>query len=263
MVAIASRSSWGARHPDGAANLTGVATGVFLHHSVTATLAHNATVAAEQHQMRTLEQIGQARFRSGISYNLVTFPSGRPYQGTSWNRRGTHTGGHNTTARGLCFAGNFETNRPTDAAIRAMAAVVETGRGRWWTPSVTVRPHQAVSSTACPGRHIIARINEIRAGGSGTPQPPAPPPPIPRPPSEELTMDAEARRRFDQLQQMIGSAGSAVNVVLRRVDALARRVDEIEAQNPPRWRRTWRGQNVAAGRTVVPRTDPGQNGVDL
>ena len=96
MVNIATRASWGARFRDGDINLAGLATEVTIHHTVTTTLAAGATVAQEQAQMRSLEQIGQNRFGAGISYNVIVFPSGRAYQGVSFNRRGTHTGSRNS-----------------------------------------------------------------------------------------------------------------------------------------------------------------------
>lgn|GEM_PF-2276032 len=179
MVNIATRASWGARHRDGDINLTGQAGEVIIHHTVTATLPTNATVAQEQAQMRHIEQIGQDRFRQGISYNLIIFPSGRAYQGVSWNRRGTHTGGRNSTSRGIAFAGNFDTQQPTAQMIATAAAVVAHGRGRWWTTNAAIRAHRDVTATLCPGRRITTEImGQIRTGNTPTP-PPAPSVPNP------------------------------------------------------------------------------------
>jgi len=175
MVQIATRASWGARFRDGDANLTGLATEIFIHHTVTTTLPATATVAQEQEQMRHLESIGQNRFGTGISYNVIIFPSGRAYQGVSWNRRGAHTSGRNSTARSICFAGNFETHQPTTPAIATAAEIVKYGRGRWWTTTAPVRPHSAVSATACPGKNVRARLNDIR---NGTTTPPTTTPPL-------------------------------------------------------------------------------------
>lgn len=167
MVTIASRASWGARHANGDLTLSGLAEEVFLHHTVTRLLPANASVAAEREQMRGLEAIGQQRFRTGISYNVVIFPSGRAYQGVSWNRRGTHTGGRNSTSRSIAFAGNFETATPTAAALRTAASILAHGRGRWWRQNAPLRSHNAVSATLCAGRNLIARIGQIRNPSSG------------------------------------------------------------------------------------------------
>lgn len=156
MVAIATRASWGARYRDGDITVSGLANEVFLHHTVTTQLSASATVAQEQAQMRNIEAIGQSRFRYGISYNVIIFPSGRAYQGVSWNRRGTHTGGRNSTARSICFAGNYETNRPTEAQLQTAGAILREGRNKWWTKNAPLRSHRDVSQTACPGENVHA-----------------------------------------------------------------------------------------------------------
>lgn len=168
---IASRASWGARHADGDLTLTGLAAEVFLHHSVTALLATTATVDAERAQMRHLENIGQQRFGRGISYNVVIFPSGRAYQGVSWNRRGTHTGGRNSTSRSIAFAGNFEIAQPSPAGLATAAAIMAHGRSRWWVQAAPLRGHREVSATACPGRHLAAHLRDIAAGPGPEPNP--------------------------------------------------------------------------------------------
>jgi hypothetical protein len=174
-LSIASRASWGARYPDGDLTLTGLAVEVFVHHSVTAQLSADASIAAEAEQMRALESVGQSRFGTGISYNVVIFPSGRAYQGVSWNRRGTHTGGRNSTSRSICFAGNYETNQPTAAQISTAAAIYREGKGRWWTQAAPLYGHRDVSQTACPGQYLYARVDDIRAGSGTTPPSPGEP----------------------------------------------------------------------------------------
>jgi hypothetical protein len=185
MVTIATRASWGARHRDGDITLTGLATKVVIHHTVTAQLPATATVAQEQAQMRLLEQIGQNRFGAGISYNVVVFPSGRAYQGVSFNRRGTHTGGRNSTARSIAFAGNYDTHQPTAAAIMTARQIVAHGRGRWWATNAPVRGHHHFLATACPGRNLRGRLTEIATTPPATPAvtPPAAPPTAPTVPT--------------------------------------------------------------------------------
>jgi hypothetical protein len=163
-VPIATRKSWGARHDDGDQTLSGLALEVFAHHSVTTQLRPDATVEQERAQMRAIESIGESRFGTGISYNVLIFPSGRAYQGVSWNRRGTHTGGRNSTARSICFAGNYEANRPTEAQIATAAAIYAEGQGKWWVRRAPLFGHRNVKSTACPGKYVYNRLDDIKAG---------------------------------------------------------------------------------------------------
>ena len=164
MVDIASRGSWGARYQDGDMNLYGLADEVFIHHTVTPTLPADASASEEREQMRALEGIGQSRFGTGISYNVIVFPSGRAYQGVSFNRRGTHTGGRNSTVRSISFAGNFEKAVPTPQSLATASAIYREGRGKWWEVGAPLRGHRNVSQTACPGKNLYARLDMIRSG---------------------------------------------------------------------------------------------------
>lgn len=164
MVNIESRPAWGARHANGDRNLSGLADEVFVHHTVTAQLAPSASVEQERAQMRVVEGVGQSRFGTGISYNVLVFPSGRAYEGVSFTRRGTHTGGRNSTTRSICFVGNYETHEPTPAQLATAAAIIAEGRGKWWKPGAPVRGHRDIKATSCPGRHVYAQLGALASG---------------------------------------------------------------------------------------------------
>ena len=175
-VNIEPRSVWGARHADGDRDLPNLATEVVVHHTASATLPATATVEQERAAMRALEQTGQTRFGRGISYRgALIFPSGRAYQGVSWNRRGTHVGGRNSTAVAIAFVGNFVNAAPTAAALATAAAIIHHGRGRWWTTTAPVQPHSHFTATACPGRaHSALMANPPQAAPAPAPIPAAP-----------------------------------------------------------------------------------------
>jgi peptidoglycan hydrolase-like protein with peptidoglycan-binding domain len=160
---ITPRRTWGARHVEGDGLLSGQATGIAIHHTAGGTLSVNASVEAELNQMRLLEQVGQNRFRRGISYHVVIFPSGRAYQGLAFNRRGTHVGGHNTALRGIAFAGNFERYQPTPQALVTAAQVIAQGRGVHWRANASVDEHRRWTATQCAGRNIRPHIPGLRS----------------------------------------------------------------------------------------------------
>lgn len=205
MVEIASRGSWGARYPDGDMTLSGHADEVFVHHTVTALLPANASAADEREQMRAIESVGQSRFGTGISYNVIIFPSGRAYQGVSFNRRGTHTGGRNSTTRSICFAGNFENAKPTEAALATGSAIYHEGKGKWWKNDAPLRGHRNVSQTACPGRNLYSRLDEMRRGAFEVDNPITPPKHKPTKPGV-LTLDGLwGKSTTKRLQQALGT----------------------------------------------------------
>lgn len=219
---IASRASWGARHDDGDLTLSGPANDVFLHHSVTTQLAQAASIAAEREQMRKIESVGESRFGTGISYNVLVFPSGRAYQGVSWNRRGTHTGGRNSTARSICLAGNYDIYEPTDAQIATAQRIYHGGMGRLWRAGAPLYPHRAVKATACPGNHAYARLDDIRstAGLINNPKPATDLDPTPAPGRPQVLVD--------------GRWGSATTMALQ--NELGTTVDGVVSSQALRWK---------------------------
>lgn len=169
---IESRASWGAKHRDGVGNRPVGNLEVYLHHSVTATLSTNATIAQERAQMRLIEQIGQDRFGAGISYNLLVFPSGRVHVGASIGRIAYHSGaGRNVRGAAICLVGNFEANKmPLRMKLSVIALLIFGVIRGWWRVAQITAGHRQFSSTACPGGHAFAEIPDInrqaRAGGS-------------------------------------------------------------------------------------------------
>jgi hypothetical protein len=203
MVKIASRDSWKPRHQNGDLNLSGLATHVVLHHSVTKQLPEDASVEDEREQMRAIEAVGQSRFGTGISYNVVVFPSGRAYQGVSFNRRGTHTGGHNSTRRSITFAGNYENAEPTRAQLDTARAIVAEGRGKWWRKDAPVEGHRDYKSTACPGKNVYKNLSYIAGGGTTKPKPSKPATPVP--PGKVAVDEVMGPRTVTALQRELGT----------------------------------------------------------
>ena len=160
---VVTRAQWGARHENGSGSVPEPAPEAYLHHSVTT--APGSSPDAEVRAVRLLESIGEQRFGRGISYNRVVMPSGRIYEGVSWNRRGAHTGGRNTVARSWVLVGNYDIDQVPAAMVEAVARdLAQAWRERHvQQPRLTGGHRDAPgASTSCPGRHghaAIARIN--------------------------------------------------------------------------------------------------------
>lgn len=163
MVRMGARSMWG---PKFAAENYSVpmALGVSFHHSVTTTLSKHASILDEVHEMQELEAIGHNRFGYTISYNVVIFPSGRPYQGCPFNLRGQHTDKMNSKVRSICFAGNFEDHEPTPEALKTARDLVAEGRGKWWVRDAYGIGHRDIKATACPGDNVYKHLKYLMSG---------------------------------------------------------------------------------------------------
>jgi len=183
-LTIEPRSRWGARYANGVGNRPVGRLEKYGHHTVTSHLSVNATVAQERAEMRKIESIGQQRFGRGISYNFIIFPSGRIYEGASVHRIAYHSGsGRNTRGAGICFAGNYDTNRVGDRALAAAVALLQYGvKAGWWGDPALTEMHRDFSATACPGRHLYAQFDNINRMGRGQDKAPTPAPaPKPKP----------------------------------------------------------------------------------
>lgn len=181
---IISRPEWGATGRNGFGSRPLPAKSVFQHHSVTAAPAVNATLAQDIAAVKVLERIGDSRFGS-ISYNFIIPPSGRIFEGVSVERIGAHTGGHNTAGIGICCIGNYENAELTPAQRDALIWLLAWLRvnGKLLEPA-PLRPHSAVSATACPGRNIKRELTAIEDASRRTAVMPAPvqePAPAPAP----------------------------------------------------------------------------------
>lgn len=173
MSGIISRETWGAANADGFYNRKVGRLDKWLHHTVTTQLSSKASQPSEEAEMRNLDRIGQARFKGGISYTFVIFPSGRIYEGHSIGRVGAHTAGRNSISAGLALAGNYEVNEMTSAQKNSVAWLLNEGvRRGWWTQNILDGGHRDTKSTACPGKNAydqIATINKLADGNPSKP----------------------------------------------------------------------------------------------
>ena len=171
MSRIIPRKEWGAQYRDGVANRRVGRLDKIAHHSVTTQLGASATFAQDAAEVRKIERIGQQRFGAGMSYTFLVFPSGRIFEGVSISRHSYHTGGgHNSTGAAICFPGNYENHRPTQAQLDAVAWLLLEGvRRGWWTVPAVEMYHQQIKATSCPGKHVIAQIPAINRNVSVKP----------------------------------------------------------------------------------------------
>ena len=190
MTNIISRKTWGARHNDGFYNRIVGRLDKWLHHSVTAQLKTDASLDQEYAEMRKLDDIGQSRFKGGISYTFVVFPSGRIYEGHSIGRVGAHTKGHNSISAGIALAGNNDIHQVTAEQIAAIAWLLQYGIDKsWWREPKLDGGHRDTKATACPGKNGYAAIPAInRAAKNGDVKPAGKPstskPVVPKPPAK-------------------------------------------------------------------------------
>jgi hypothetical protein len=167
---IISRARWGARRPNGFGPRRLPATEAWEHHSVTLAPDLVPPFDDDYAAIRALEEIGHARFGAGISYTRLFTPAGLIFEGHGIDRIGSHTGGHNTAAVGYCLVGNYDTARPTDAQLRAVAWCLQHDHAHGWLAAPRLNGgHRDLKSTGCPGRYAYERIPDVNRLAAGPP----------------------------------------------------------------------------------------------
>jgi hypothetical protein len=161
---IFNRKDWAAREPKCETKLATPVDVVYIHH--TADNLSWGGVGAECDYLLRIQRTHMDdpdRDYCDIAYNYVVFPSGRTYRGRGGRTVGAATEGHNSSSISVCFAGNFELQQPTAAALQSAHLLLRHLRLRRrtiWRP--TIRGHRDVNATACPGRYLYERLAAIR-----------------------------------------------------------------------------------------------------
>ena len=161
---IISASEWGAAPPRHVLPARGPLDHLVLHHTAFPSQhIGGATRVAEARHVRQIQRWHRDRGFATIGYHFVVSPSGRIFRGRPVDRLGAHVQGHNAGTVGICLMGNFETERPTAAALAALeftrARLVPGGAG---VPLLGHRDHRGHERNACPGRHLVERVS-VRA----------------------------------------------------------------------------------------------------
>ncbi len=101
---------------------------------------------------------------SGIGYHFYVRKDGSIYRGRPQETVGAHCIGHNIDSVGVCFEGNWQTERNMPAAqLKAGRELV--GYLRRIYPGAQVVRHGKFFATACPGQFFP--FDELKSGGDG------------------------------------------------------------------------------------------------
>ena len=183
---IYSRAQWGANEAlrdKGSLRYFEVHAG-FVHHTVN---ANDYTRAEVPGLLRSIYAYHtQSRGWSDVGYNYLVDRFGRTWEGRygGVDRAvvGAHTLGYNDYAFAMSAIGNFDIKKPSSAMVQAYGALFA------WklslhgidasSPRQTVGPddfpaingHRDAGSTACPGRHLYAKLGRIRELAKGAQQ---------------------------------------------------------------------------------------------
>lgn len=193
-MAEISRAQWGALPPK-ATYPNGVPVDVvYVHHDAGhLTSDPYATIRSEQRDHM---------YRQGwldLAYQKWIAHTGDVFDGRGFTIQDGATGCQGGVSLSICLQGNFENVLPTRAQINALVdAIVDAFRDGYLTDDFEILPHNEApvcpaswtsntNATLCCGKHLIAKLPEIRERVSAElyGDPPAPPP-LPDPPEGSM-----------------------------------------------------------------------------
>lgn len=96
---------------------------------------------------------------AGIGYNYFITKDGRIQQGRG-RHVGAHVSGHNDNTLGVCFQGDFEKQKMTDAQVKAGARLIANLLRNEGLQISDVIGHRDLANTACPGKNF--RMDDLK-----------------------------------------------------------------------------------------------------
>jgi len=164
------RDRWDARAPTHAPADLDVPSRVTIHHSGgrefervgLEEVARSIRAIQREHQ--------QGRGWADIGYHYIIDPRGGVWEGRDSRLVGAHAGSAklNEGNLGVLLLGNFETQQPTDEQLVALAELLLLVRELCGIPVSEIYTHNEIrtaaglAATACPGRHLTARLEGMR-----------------------------------------------------------------------------------------------------
>lgn len=133
------------------------AIGIAVHHTVTQTMAEDATQAEELATLHVIEDYHVSIGYQLFAYHLAAFPSGRVYQVGDLDGQRAHVAGRNHELVGVVAVGTFTTVAPSALQLQAIAEgirLIQARMGDW----LAVKGHGVWAlpgeGTACAGAYM-------------------------------------------------------------------------------------------------------------
>ena len=100
---------------------------------------------------------------SDIGYHFIVDRAGRVWEGRSLKYQGAHVSGNNEQNIGVMCLGNFELQRPSEAQLTSLRDTVRAIRRANSVSERAILTHKEITPTACPGRLLQPRIDQMRS----------------------------------------------------------------------------------------------------
>ena len=115
---------------------------------------------------------GTKRYHIGLGWGNIAYhyfieANGRLRKGRNERTAGTHTkaGGMNFKSLGICLAGNFNEEEPTEAQLKSLEQILKSLAAKHKIPKERILGHLEAPGavTQCPGQNLLNWIEKFRA----------------------------------------------------------------------------------------------------
>lgn len=168
-IDLVSRAEWGAApaHPEHMERNVGGWKRITVHHSAEREPPHlDGTLAASAAAVRSIQKAhidGKETHYSDIGYHFVIDPYGKVFEGRELKYQGAHAYGDNNIQNiGVCLIGNFEEERPAQAALATLRTLLDKLRLENKISRRNVFTHKDLKNTECPGRFLVPWVERYK-----------------------------------------------------------------------------------------------------
>lgn len=124
---------------------------IIVHHSADYSEKGQLAKINNWHKEKGFSQSATGYF---IGYHYLIEKDGTTIQTRFDSEEGCHTVGQNTQSIGVCLAGNFNIERPTDKQREALITLLYQKCKKYWIPSKYILPHRTFADRDCYGTNL-------------------------------------------------------------------------------------------------------------
>ncbi len=135
---------------------------ITIHHEGWTPVTFTSAAAAYDR----IENIRQIHTRdrgwADIGYHYIIDRAGRIIEGRPIQYQGAHVSENNPHNLGILVLGNFEQQKPSNAQVQSLGKFTKLMMQTHGVAARSVRTHQEINPTQCPGRTLQAHIDQLR-----------------------------------------------------------------------------------------------------
>ncbi|MEM9416356.1 MAG: peptidoglycan recognition family protein [Planctomycetota bacterium] len=135
---------------------------ITIHHEGSRAVDFTAFNTTAQHLDKIRKSHVNNNGWSDIGYHYIVDRAGRVWEGRATRYQGAHVGRNNENNLGVMALGNFDRQSPTQQQLNALFDTVKKLKQQHRIPRASVKSHQEIRPTACPGRNLQRHMDALR-----------------------------------------------------------------------------------------------------